>query len=100
MDGNQTYNEEISEVHSCDKCNQVFKTKTQLGHHKDVMHMDIEITESLKSDDTSSPTANTSNISVTQRPHLIKFDCENCMKQFSNRTQLFKHMNEHITDPT
>ena len=58
--------------------------------------MDIEITKSLKSDDTSAPAANTSNISVTQGPHLIMFDCENCKKEFSNRTQLFKH----ITDPT
>ena len=43
MDGTQNPNEEISEEHICDKCDQVFKTETQLGYHKDDRHMDVII---------------------------------------------------------
>ena len=65
MDGHQLPNEEIYEINSCEKCQQVFKTKSQLGDHMDVRHMDIE----------------------TQGPNLIKFQCENCKREFPNRNQ-------------
>ena len=87
VDKQQPSQDEIYEIHSCNKCKQVFKTKPDLEEHVDVVHMDTDIKDSLKSDGPSSSGL-----------HDMKFICENCEKEFSNRCELFKHMNEHITE--
>ena len=86
VDDPQCPQDEIKEVHRCMKCEHVFEKKALLGEHMD-NHMDTDTTKSSKSDESS-----------TLSPPLIAFSCENCRAEFPVRSDLFKHMNEHITD--
>ena len=77
---------------SCSHCDEMFNTKMMLGDHLDRIHLNLgNLQHEEKREehiDTETP--------VTTGKH----NCDNCRNEFDDRSELFKHMNEHITPIT
>ena len=76
-------------IQSCSHCDEVFNTTMMLGDHLDRIHMDL--------DNLQHEGKGEEHIETEPPVTTGKHNCDICKNELSNRSDLFKHMNEHIT---